>query len=250
MKQILLVFFSVIHFINLPAQDLALLIKEADLLESIPNEKSAFEKFKEVLKIQPTNIYALNKCSELCSRIGKRQSNPTVRDDYYTAAKTYAGIALKSNPSNSEANCVMAIALGRISLTKGGKEKINNAKEIKKYVDVSLKNNPNNYKAWHVLGRWHFEISNLNMIERAAVKILFGGLPQASFKESIKAFEKSRSLSAGFILNYYEMSRAYEKDSQRIKAIAAINSMLLLPNQTEDDPLIKNDGRKLLKEWK
>jgi tetratricopeptide (TPR) repeat protein len=250
MRQLLLSFFTTFILLYAPAQDITLLIKEADRLESLPNEKSAFEKHKEVLKLQPAHIYSLNKCSELCSRIGKRQTNAKQRDDYYLAAKTYAGIALKLAPTNSEANCVMAIALGRISLTKGGKEKINNAKEIKKHVDVALKSDPNNYKAWHVLGRWHYEISNLNMFERAAVKLLFGGLPQASMKESIKAFEKAHSLAgSGFLLNFYEMARAYKKDGQGSKAITAINTMLLLPNHTEDDPAIKNDGRKLLKEW-
>lgn len=242
MKQIWLTLFSLFLLFNLPAQDISSLIKEADRLEALLNEKSAFDKFKEVLKIQPTNIYALNKCSELCSRIGKRQVNPKQRDDYYAAAKTYAGIALKLSPNNSEANCVMAIALGRISLTSGGKERINNVKEIKKYADAAIKYDSNNYKAWHVLGRWNYEISTLNMFEKAAVKVLYGGLPDASIKESIKAFEKARSLAAGFILNYYEMSKAYEKDDQMNKAVDAINTMLLLPDRTEDDQAIKNDG--------
>ena len=249
MKTVLIHFFSALFFLNLSAQDIPTLIKEAEQLERAPNERAALLKFKEVLKLQPANVLALNKCSELCSRVGKRQANTKLRDDYYTAAKTYAGIALKISPTNSEANCVMAIALGRESLTKSGKEKINHAREIKKYVDAAIKSDPNNYKAWHVLGRWHYEISTLNMFERAAVKILFGGLPGASIKESIIAFEKSHSLASGFILNYFEMSKAYKKDDQANKAIAAINTMLLLPNQTEDDNSIKQDGKKLLREW-
>ena len=106
-----------------------------------------------------------------------------------------------------------------------------------------------NFKAWHVLGRWNYELSTLNMLERGAVKILFGGLPKASLTESIMAFEKSKSLAAGFILNYFEMARAYKKNDQRDKAIGTLTAMLLLPNQTEDDETIKTDGRKLLKQW-
>lgn len=249
MKMVLIYFLSFFIFPGTYAQDISTLLKAADQLERVPNERAALLKLKEVLHLQPSNIVVLNKCSELCSRIGKRQNNEKLRDNYYEAAKTYAIIALKINPVNAEANCVMAIALGRTSLAKSGKEKINNAREIKKYVDVALKYDSNNYKAWHVLGRWHYEISTLNIFERAAVKVLFGGLPQASIKESISAFEKARSLSAGFILNYFEMSKAYKKDEQDSRAISLINSMLLLPNQTEDDAVIKLEGRKLLKEW-
>lgn len=244
-------FILMIFAYSLPlwAQDVAAIIKEAVRLESLPNEKASLAKYKEVLKIQPLNVTALNKASELSMRIGKRQTNPKLSEDYYSAAKTYAGIALKINPNNAESNCVMAMALGRSSLNKSGKEKIISARELKKYVDIALKNDPGNFKAWHVLGRWHYELSNLNAIERAAVKVLYGGLPEASLQESIMAFEKAHAITDGFLLNYFEMAKAYKMNNQKSKAIAALNKMLTLANHTEDDPVIKMDGRKLLKSW-
>lgn len=250
MKTLLLSFFSFFFYLYLPSQDVAAMIKEADRLEGIPNEKAAFAKFKEALKVQPVNQYILNKCSELCSRIGKRQTNPKLVEDYYSAAKTYAAIALKVNPNNSESNCVMAIALGRTSLNKSGKEKINSAKEIRKYVDLAIKYDPANFKAWHVLGRWHYEISTLTGFEKTAVKLFFGGFPPASMQESIMAFEKVQGITDGFVLNYFEMAKAYKKLKQAAKATALLKKMQNVPNQTEDDPVIKEDGRKLLNEWK
>ena len=233
------------------AQDINTLIKEANRLESVPDEKAAFHKFKEVLKINSTNIYALNKCSELCSRIGQREiKNTKLRDDYYLAAKIYAETALKIDPKNSESNCVMAIALGRSSMSKSGKEKILNAREVKKHVDAAIANDPQNFKAWHVLGRWQYEISNLNALERSLVKVLYGGLPPATIKQSIVAFEKAKAIAPGFILNYYELAKAYYRNDETPKAIALLNQMLLLPNHTEDDPTIKETGKKLLLEWK
>lgn len=232
------------------AQDINILIKEAARLEAIPNEKASFQKYKEVLKHSPTNLEALNKCSELCSRIGQRETtNTRLREEYYTAAKIYAETALKIDPANSEANCVMAIALGRSSMSKSGKEKIVTAKEIKKHLDISLRSDPQNFKAWHVLGRWHYEISNLNVLERSLVKLLYGGLPPASIQQSIYAFERSRAITPGFILNYLEMAKAYKDNDNKEKAIAYLRTMLMLPDQTEDDPAIKEKGRKLLKEW-
>ncbi len=250
MKFIFFITLIFLPFLNSIAQDVNSLVMEAARLEAIPDETAAFHKYREILKIQPLNINALNKCSELCSRIGKRQTNSKVRDDYFTAAKTYAGIALKVNPVNAEANCIMAMVLGRSSLAKSGKEKIENAKEVKKYVDIALKYDPLNYKAWHILARWHYEITNLSLLEKAAVKLLFGGIPPASIKESIYAFEKVRTIAPGFILNYYEMARAYRQIGMNEKAIAYIQLMLTLPNETEDDPEIKKQGKKLLNVWK
>ncbi|MFT3681101.1 MAG: hypothetical protein QM791_12555 [Ferruginibacter sp.] len=248
MKILLTAILSFLLFIA-AAQDINALLKEAARLETLPNEKASLEKFKEVLKLQPTNLLALTKCSELCSRIGKREASEKSAENYYLTAKNYATAALKINPANSDANCVMAIALGRIALSKSGKEKLNSAKEIKRYTDAALKYDPANFKAWHVLGKWHYELSTLNFFERTIVKVVFGGLPPASLKESIAAFEKAKNLSAGFLLNYLEMSKAYKENDQNDKAIAALTTLLQLPSQTEDDPIIKKEGRKLLEEW-
>ncbi len=250
MKVLLSVLFILSLGVQTPAQDINALLKEGYRLETIPSEKASFLKFKEVLKLNATNIYALNKCSELCVRIGQRETNKKLRDDYYLAAKIYAQTALKIDPSNSDANCAMAMSLGRSSMSKNGKEKISTAKEIKKYIDIALKNDPQNYKAWHVLGRWHYEISNLNVLETTVVKVIYGGLPSSSLRESINSFEKAHAIRPEFILNYLEMAKAYKENNKKDKAIAYINLMLTLPVHTEDDPMIKEKGRKLLKEWK
>ncbi len=250
MKLLLILFISILTFLKPAAQDVNGTIKEADRLEAVPDEMAALAKFKEALKIIPTHLHALSKSSELCSRIGQRQKNGVLRDNYYLAAKYYAQTALKIDSTNSEANTSMAIMLGRSTLTKSGKEKVVSAKDLKKYVEAAIKSDPSNFLAWHVLGRWHYEISNLNMIERAAVKILYGAFPPSSLKESIAAFERSKTLTAGFILNYVELAKAYHRNNQNDKAIALLNEMMLIPNHTEDDPAIKETGKKLLNDWK
>ncbi len=242
-------FFMLMNLFAASAQDINAIIREGDRLEAIPDETAAFKKFKEVLKVQANNVYALTRCSELCSRIGKRCADAKTRDDYYSGAKIYAETALKVNPASSDANCVMAIAMGRVALSKSGKEKISAAKEIKRYAELSLKYNQANFKAWHVLGKWHYEVSNLSMFERAAAKVFFGGVPAASLTESINAYEKARQLDAGFVLNYLELAKAYKRNKQKDKAIALLKTLLNLPNKTEDDETVKKESRGLLKEW-
>lgn len=251
MKFLFSIIICTCSFLFINAQDIEVLLKEAARLEMVPNEKASFYKYKEALKLSPSNITALNKCSELCSRIGQRElSNSKLRDEYYKWAIKYAEAALKIEPDNSEANCVMAIALGRSSMTKNGRDKIDNAREIKKYLDAALKNDPHNFKAWHVLGRWQYEISNLNAVERGIVKVFYGGMPQVTLQQSISSFEKARSLRPEFILNYLEMAKAYKEDNQKTKAIAYLQLLIGLPIQTEDDAAIKEKANILLRNWK
>ncbi len=245
-----LFFISLLASSGLHAQDVNTIIKEADQLDASMNDAQAVVKYKEALKIQPTNVYTLCKCSELCSRIGGRLKDDKVKqDDYFSAAKTYARSALQLNPSSSEANFVMALVMGREAMRKGGKEKIEAVKDIKKYADLSIKYDSQNYKPWFLLGKWYYEINNLNYFERTAVKIFFGSLPPASIDDAIKCLEKSKSLNPGFIMNYLSLAKAYKKKDEENIAKQNITVMLTLPDKTQDDEKIKSEGKDLLKKW-
>lgn len=234
----------------LQAQDISAILKKAELYETSMNDAQAFSIYKEALKIQPSNIEALCKCSELSTRIAARLKDDKVKQDgYYREAKTYAQTALQVNPFYSDANFVMALVMGREAMKKDGKEKIAAVRDIKKYADLSLKYNPQNYKAWFVLGKWYYEINGLNYFERTAVKLFFGALPPASIDDAINCLEKVKSLNPSFILNYLSLAKAYKRKDEASIAKQNLMVMINLPDKIEDDEKIKNEGRELLKKW-
>ena len=249
MKMLLLLLFPFFSALQIVAQDVNALIKEADRLEALPNEAAALNKFKEAIKIEPSNIHALSKASELCSRIGSRETNPQKRDEWFNLAMGYATLAIKANPLSDQANVSMAMILGKSTLTKSGKEKLKNARVIKKHLDIALKTNPNNYLAWHILGRWNYELSNVSSIEKAGAKVFYGGVPEGTLKNAIEYFEKARAFQPYFILNYLSLANAYYKDGQTHKAIGLLKALQAFPVKTEDDTKHKQDALKLIKKW-
>ena len=104
------------------AQDVSSLLKEAIRLEALPNEKASFETYKKIIALQPSNVAALSQASQLCSRIGSRQTDNKQRDSWLDLAGDYAQKALNYNSLSDEANVSMAMYLGKSSLTKSGKE--------------------------------------------------------------------------------------------------------------------------------
>ncbi|KAA9034647.1 hypothetical protein FW778_21800 [Ginsengibacter hankyongi] len=234
----------------LHAQDISAILKNAEQYETSMNDAQAFNAYQEALKILPSNLEALCKCSELCTRIGARLKEDKVQqDDYYRKAKTYAQTALQVNRFSSDANFVMALAMGREAMKKDGKEKIDAVRDVKKYADLSLKYNPHNYKAWYVLGKWYYEINGLNYFERTAVKLFFGALPPASIDDAINCLEKVKSLNPSFILNYLSLAKAYKRKDEENIARQNLTVMFTLPDKTEDDENIKKEGKALLKKW-
>jgi tetratricopeptide (TPR) repeat protein len=251
MKKVFVVLFTTLIFTGVSfAQSVEELVRQGDMLEKQLKEEEAYQKFKEVIKQQPTHLHALTRCSELASRIGRRQSTKEKQMDFYQAAKIYAERALRVNPKDSDANVAMSFAYARMSLLKNGKEKVEYVREIKNYADRALVYNPQNFKALFVIARWHYEVSNLNGVEKAAVKVFFGGLQKNSLDSAVYYYEKVKALSPEFVLNYLELAKAYHRNNKKAKAIEILNHLLRLPNTAADDPTIKSEAKQLLSTWK
>lgn len=233
--------------IVLSAQDVNTLIKRADSLEAALKEAPAYETFRQVLKNDPRNYYSLWKCSELCSRIGNRQKTKESKIDYFKAGRIYAETAVKVNPKGADGYYALSVAMGRKALIESGNERIKAVKEIKTNAEKAISINPNHGRAWHVLGKWNYEVSDLNAFEKAALKILYGGLPKASLRESIRCYEKAKHLEPVFALNNLELAKAYHRNGDNLKAIELLRQLPHLPAKTEDDARIREEGKQLLK---
>jgi tetratricopeptide (TPR) repeat protein len=244
----LLLFFTLAFYIDGFSQDVNVLYRDAQRLEESKKDVDALRKYLDVVKYQPNHVAALCKISELNCLVGSRQQEKSARLQYYRSARSYAEAALKVNPNYSEANFVMAMAMGRLALLVSGSEKIHAVTDIKKYAENAIRLDNSNFKAYHVLGKWHYEVSSLNSFERIAVKLFYGGLPASSFADAIRCYEKSRALNPEFALNYLEVAKAYRKIKQDKKAIEVLKKLQTIPVTTTDDPRIKTEGNKMLQE--
>lgn len=227
-------------------QDVKPLMDEAKKLEKAFSDEQALNKYLEVIHLQPQNADALAKVSELYSLLGKRQKAKDKQKEYYTKGKQYAALALKANPNNSEANFAMAIAMGRMALMYSGEEKIKAVRDVRTYADRCIKFDSDNYKGYHVLGKWNYEVSDLNALERWIVKVGYGALPEASFDDAAQYYEKSMQLNPSFLLNYLELAKVYKKKYNIDKSRVLLTQMLKMPLTSSDDAKIKRLGKELL----
>lgn len=247
-KSILIILFISI-FLKLHAQQYDYLISEARKFEILNQDESSLQSYLAANREKPSEIEPLYKTSELYSRIGNRIKDSRVKEKYYNSSLLFAKQLYNLYPSNDQSHVAMAIAYGRIALTKSGKEKIVNVKEIKDHAEKALRINQQNSRAWHILGKWYFEVSSLNFIESAAVKLFFGGLPNSSFKLAIDAYEKAKKISPAFLLNYLELAKAYKKAGNKEMAMQQLKKIIQLPSITMDDVLIKKEASELMKNW-
>lgn len=229
------------------AQDVNILLKEAENLEYKFKETEALDKYKQVLVADGNNLKALIKTAELSAVIGARQTNKKDKQLYFQSALAFAQRALAVNANSDDANYVMAMASGKLTdVESENKKVVAYVKDVKMYADKALALNPNHAKANYTLGKWHLEMVNLSGFKKAAVKLFYGGLPDGKIELAITYFEKCKTLDQYFMLNYLDLAKAYIQDDKPPKAIEILKQLVKLPLRTADDAALKEEGKKLL----
>jgi len=246
MKYLLIVFFSFLWNLT-SAQDVTVLLKEADNFERQVKEPEALDKYKQVLAVEPTNLKALVKSAELHASIGGRQNDKNTKRLYMETSMVLAKKAYEANPKNADANYVMAMASGKMTdIESENKKIVALVKDVKTYTEAAIVLQPNHAKAFYSLGKWHYEMVNLSGVKKVAVKLFYGGLPNGDLDSAIANFEKCRSLDPYFVVNYLDLAKAYRDNHRPTQAIEILNKLVKLPVRTGDDSAIKAEAAKLL----
>lgn len=229
------------------SQDVNILLKEAVNFEKQLKEPEALKKYKQVVEADAKNMVAVIKCAELSCSIGGREKDKTSKRLYYETALAYGQKALWLNEGNADANYVAALAFGKLTeLDYENKKVVDYVRQIKLYADRALAINAKHAKANYVEGKWHIAVQNLSWFKKAAVKTMYGGLPDSGLDSAIYFMEKCRSADMYFVLNYLDLAKAYDQNNQPGKAIDILKKMITLPERTADDMALKEEGKKLL----
>lgn len=218
----------------------------ADSLYDRFEEGKALQAYREILEQHPDHYRALWRASFLYSRIGYRQENKSEQRAHFNQAIALAERALEVDSTDTQSNYVMSVAMGRKAMISGARQRVAAARDIKKYADRAIAYDSTNAGAWHVLGRWHHKVANLNFIERLAANALFGGIPDADEEQAGRAFKKAVDLAPEYILYRRDLAEWYSDTGEDPKAISVCRSALTLEVLTPDDSSNKADCRRLI----
>ncbi len=229
------------------AQDINLLLKEADNLEKQLKETDALDKYKRILDADSLHMTALTKAAELSVSLGDRQTDKNAKTGYYTNALDFATRAIRTNENNATANYVQALAYDRLAAQETENKKLAvYIKQTKQFADKALSIDPDHARANYIEGRWHYEMNSLGWMKKTALKTLHGGLPPASLDSAIVHMEKCRTLEPYFVQNYFDLAHVYQAANKPAKALDVLNRMVKLPNRTANDAAMKEEGKKML----
>lgn len=158
----------------------------------------------------------------------------------------YAQRAIAIDPDDAEAQLAVGICYGRLAPLLDNKTKISYSKLVKEHVERALQLDPSLDYGYHVLGAWNYEVAGLNLVLRILAKLIYGGVPSASYEDAVKDFKKAVELAPQRVSHHVELGRAYAALGQKELARAELNKGLALPNREKGDPATKERGREAL----
>lgn len=171
------------------------------------------------------------------------------RDSLFALAEVYARRAVAANPRDAEGHFALANAVGRASLTKGKKERVQRAAEIRNEALAAIKLNPSHDGAYHILGRWNAEIMRLSGIEKFFAKNFLGGdvFNQASWESAVANMEKAVELNPRRIYHRLDLAEIYVDRGRYSDARTQLARISTMPLVDALDQTYKADAATLLK---
>lgn len=179
--------------------------------------------------------------------IGKTVEGEQAATQHFQEALRLAEAALTVDASSAHAHLAKAIAEGRLALEAGTQERVQRSRRVKKHADRAIELDPSLPGAFHARGRWNREVSDLNLIERTVVSTVYGGLPDASFKQAVRDFERAIELE-NVRFHHLELAKTYLKMDRPSEARAELQTVIELPAKEPFDQRYKEEAQALLKD--
>ncbi len=219
--------------------------------------QQALGHYRAALALDSTNYAALWKAGretvDIAKQIeGKDDAAKHQRDSLYDAARDYGEAAARVNPNGADAHFTIAQALGRLSRTRGGKERVRFAKIIYDEAMKAIELDSTHDGAYHVIGAWHAEVKRLSGFQKFFAKTLFGGgfLDKGNWDDAQKYLERAVALKPDNIYHRLELGEVYVDVGKYSKAREQFTALETLPLADVLDHEYKKEAKQLLDDIK
>lgn len=231
----------------LVAQDADTWVARGDSAYAAFDNRAALDAYRSALALDSSRIEATWKLARAYVDVGEILPEKEARADFYQNARIAADRAIALDSTSAKAWLFRSIALGRVALDAGAKERVQLSKDVRDAVQRSLVLDSTDAVAWHVLGRWHRKLATLSWIEKRFANIFLGGVPkEASVEEAARCFQRAAALEPHGLSHVLELGITWEALDEKEKAAEAYRKVLSMTVTDSDDPGRQEEARRRL----
>lgn len=210
-------------------------IEQGDALDRKFRSAEALAAYQRALEERPNDADLLRKISK--QYVEMVLDGPSRREQARLAQLGYdnALAAQKLAPRDPAVRITVAIAAGRLAFYSEPSKRLELSRVVRSEANEAVRLNPRYALGWHVLGRWHYEIANLNPVLRVLAQTIYGRMPSGTNDEAIRHLSKAAELEPGNALFHAELGRAYLAAGRKEEAKRELEKSLTLPRRNRDD---------------
>lgn len=222
------------------------LLSEAIAAESRLDSRRALELLLEAERARPDDAFILRRIARQYSDLTVELSDAEKRRESVARALDYSQRAVALDPANPEGVLSLAVCYGKLALYGSTREKVELSRLVRLEAERALALDAGYSWAHHLLGRWHYEVSELGSVARFVVRLIYGGLPDASTADAVRHLERAVQLAPDQLQHRLELGFAYLAHGEREKARAAFEAGLAMPSREKHDEPAKQRAREAL----
>src|SRR6266550_1633018 len=222
-------------------------IARGDSTNPLMHPDVALRHYQAALALDSLSFEANWKAARAISDVAKQLLGDSLkdrRDSLYSVGRTYAERALRTDSTRAEGHYAVALVLGRLSRTRGGKERVRFAKIIFDEATRAVQIDSTLDAGYHILGAWHAEVKRLSGFTRFFAKALFGAgfMSRATWDDAVKNLERAVSLNPQHVYHRLELAEVFEDIGQYSKAREQYEKIAALPIADVLDPQYKREA--------
>jgi tetratricopeptide (TPR) repeat protein len=222
-------------------------IEQGDALDRRFLSAQALAAYEKALASDPDNADVLRRISK--QYVEMVLDAPSKKEKLRLAQRGYdfALQAKKLAPDDPEVRVTVAIAAGRLAFYSEPRRRLELSSVVRSESAESVRLDPRFALGWHVLGRWNYEIANLNPVLRVVAEAVYGKMPPASNEEAVRALSRAVELEPGNALFHAELGRACLAAGRKDEARRELQKSLTLPRRNRDDAGAQDRAKQALR---
>ncbi len=235
----------------LAAQDVATHIAAGDAARCQRNTAAALGHFREALQLDSLSYEANWKAARELTDSGKLMPEALrkQRDTIYAEALALAQRAVRADSSGADGHYMVSVAIGRVALTKGPRERVRSARVVRDEAMRAIALNPRHDGAMHVMGRWNAEIMRLPGLTKFFAKTFLGAsiFNEASWDNAVRYFNEAIGVDSANIYHHLDLAEALVDADRPNDARPHLEEVANLPLACDaGDPTYKQQAADLL----
>ena len=230
----------------LPAAEVDRVVQQARAAEARFDTPAALALYQQADGLRPNDAAILQKISRQYSDSSSDVTDPAEKRRRCATALVYARRAVALEPRQAVNVLSLAICYGKLGLYSDTRTRIEYSRLVKQYAEAALALDPDYDYAHHVLGRWNYEVASLGLGTHWIVRLIYGGLPEATTAEAVRQLQRATELSPTLPAHRVELGFALLADGQRAAARRAFEQALTMPPREKYDEEARHRARAAL----